>query len=139
MPATATRNQGKSAFVREVLNDNPQANAASVNEAWRAAGRPGDINAGLVNHLRFRMGLSGNLRAKKTAGTKRGPWAQQVRAGTNRTTPATSRGRPIELMNPELSIDRLLMKVAEIGPLSDVEHALREARRQLYAAMVAEA
>ncbi len=35
MPATATRNQGKSKFVKEVLNDNPQANAAAVNEACR--------------------------------------------------------------------------------------------------------
>ena len=65
MPATATRNQGKSNFVREVLNDNPQANAAAVNEAWRAAGRPGRISAGLVNNLRFRLGLSGNLRGRR--------------------------------------------------------------------------
>jgi hypothetical protein len=77
MPATATRNQGRSKFVREVLNDNPQANAAAVNEAWRAAGMSGSISAGLVNHLRSRMGLSGNLQAGRrkrisATGTRQG-------------------------------------------------------------------
>jgi hypothetical protein len=42
-----------------VLKKNPRANAAAVNEAWPAAGRPGDINVGLVNHLRFRLGHGG--------------------------------------------------------------------------------
>jgi hypothetical protein len=36
-------------FVKEMLNDNPRANAAIVNEAWRAAGMSGSISAGLVN------------------------------------------------------------------------------------------
>ena len=96
MPATATRNQGKSKFVREVLNDNPQANAAAVNEAWQAAGMPGSISAGLVNNLRFRLGLSGNLRGRRrkrtrATGTGRGRPAVQVRTGANGGT--TGHGR----------------------------------------------
>ena len=65
MPTVATRNQGKSQFVRDVLDNDPRANARAVNEAWRAAGRPGSIGAGLVNHLRFRMGLSGPIPARR--------------------------------------------------------------------------
>jgi hypothetical protein len=72
MPGAATRNQGKSQFVRDVLSDNPRANAAIVNEAWRAAGMAGSISSGLVNNLRFRMGLSGNLRRKRMTGKRRG-------------------------------------------------------------------
>ncbi len=40
-------------------------------------------------------------------------------------------------MDLEVEIDRLLMKVVEIGQLPDVEDELRKARRQLYAGMVA--
>ena len=40
-------------------------------------------------------------------------------------------------MNLEVEIDRLLMKVVEIGTLPDVENALRKARRHLYAGLVA--
>jgi hypothetical protein len=39
-------------------------------------------------------------------------------------------------MNLEVEIDRLLMKVVEIGTVPDVEDALRKARRHLYAGLV---
>jgi hypothetical protein len=141
MPATATRNQGKSKFVKEVLNDNPQANAAAVNEAWQAAGMPGSISAGLVNHLRFRLGLSGNLRggrrkSTRATGTRRGRPPVQVRTGAKESTRAKTRGRESGLMDVEVEIDRLLMKVVEIGQLPEVEDALRRVRRQIYADMV---
>jgi hypothetical protein len=135
MPATATRGEGKSAFVREVLKADPRANAAAVNEAWRAAGRPGEISAGLVNHLRHRMGLSGNLRGQRTIATGRRR-TLQARAVPNGSTPTIGRGRTNELMALEIEIDRLLMKLAAIGELPDVEDALRQARRSLYSGMV---
>ena len=37
----------------------------------------------------------------------------------------------------EVEIDRLLMKVASIGTLPEVEDSLRKTRRQLYAGLVA--
>ena len=40
-------------------------------------------------------------------------------------------------MDLEVEIDRLLMKVVEIGQLPSVEDALRRVRRQIYAGMVA--
>jgi hypothetical protein len=144
MPATATRNQGKSKFVKEVLNDNPQANAAAVNEAWRAAGMSGSISAGLVNHLRSRLGLAGNLRSGRrkrirATGTRRGRPPMQLRTVVNGSTRAMSRTRGSDLMDLEVEIGRLLMKVVEIGQLPDVEDALRKARHHLYAGLVARA
>jgi len=69
--ATATRNQGKTSFVKEFLGDHPQGNVKAVNEAWAAAGKNGTIGSTLINKMRSQMGLSGNLRAKskpRTAG-----------------------------------------------------------------------
>jgi hypothetical protein len=142
MPATATRNKGRSKFVKEVLNDNPQANAAAVNEAWQAAGMSGSISSGLVNDLRFRLGLSGNLRGgrrKKTRATGEGRSrpSVQVRTGANGSTRAMGRTSGSDLMDVEVEIDRLLMKVVEIGQVPDGEDALRKARHQLYAGIVA--
>ncbi len=140
MPATATRNQGKSKFVKEVLNDNPRANAAAVNEAWRAAGMSGSISAGLVNHLRFRLGLSGNLRGRRrrrtrTTGTRQGRPTMEMGHGMNGSKSEMARKHSSELMGLEVEIDRLLMKVVAIGRLPQVEDALRRVRRQIYAGM----
>jgi hypothetical protein len=139
MPAASTRNQGKSQFVKDVLNNDPRANTAAVNEAWRAAGRTGSVSSGLVNNLRFRMGLSGNLRRRRTTGKKRGRRAVVVLARANGSTPAMARRKTSELMSLEVEIDRQLMKVMEIGQLPDIEDALRSAWRRLYTGMVAEA
>ena len=142
MPSKVTRSQGKSMFVKEVLNDDPLANAAAVNEAWRAAGMAGGISATLVSKIRSRMGQGGTpggrrRRSIKTTGTRRGRPHIQVRAGENGTVPVKARGRMGHLMELEVEIDRLLMKVVEIGTLSEVETALRKARRHLYAGLVA--
>ena len=48
-----------------------------------------------------------------------------------------ARGRMNSLMDLEIEIDRLLMKVAEIGTLPQVEDSLRKTRRQLYAGLAA--
>src|SRR5581483_3897507 len=96
------RSKGKSMFVKEVLNDNPRANAAAVNEAWRAAGMTGSISSGLVNHLRFRMGLSGNLRRRRTTGRRRGRRAVLVQARANRSTPTFASRKTTELMSLEV-------------------------------------
>ena len=69
--ATTTRNLGKTGFVKEVLNENPQANAKAVNEAWKAAGFDGTISPTLVTQMRSKMGLTGNIR--KRAGKTSAP------------------------------------------------------------------
>jgi hypothetical protein len=60
----ATRDQGKTSFVQEFLNKNPQGNVQAVNEAWAAAGKDGTVGSTLIQRLRSEMGLTGNLRAK---------------------------------------------------------------------------
>ena len=60
--ATATaRSLGKTGFVKEFLNDNPQANTRAVNEAWAAAGFEGTISPTLVTKSRSQLGLTGNI------------------------------------------------------------------------------
>jgi hypothetical protein len=152
MPAKSITNRGKSMFVKEVLNDNPLANAQAVNEAWRAAGMSGRISTTLVSNMRSRMGLAGNLRGRRRrrtkttgvaeagsvkSGTRRGRPRRQVQSEATRTTQVKTRGRKSELMNLEIELDRLLMKVVETGALPEVENALRKARRHLYAGLAA--
>jgi hypothetical protein len=60
----------------------------------------------------------------------------QIPSGVNGTAQVKTRGSRNDPMDLEVEIDRLLMKVAEIGTLPDVENALRKARRQLYASLV---
>src|SRR5271157_191270 len=61
MPRTATPTPGKTSFVKEFLNANPQGNTKAVNEAWQAAGFEGTISPTLVNKTRVKMNLTGNL------------------------------------------------------------------------------
>src|SRR6476620_5180239 len=61
MPTTMTRSLGKTGFIKEVLNDNPQAGTRAVNEAWKAAGFEGTIGPTLVTKMRSEMGLTGNI------------------------------------------------------------------------------
>jgi hypothetical protein len=137
MAAKAPHSKGKSMFVKEVLNDNPRANAAIVNEAWRAAGMSGSISAGLVNHLRSRLGFSRNLKGKERSSTKGRPSSVLTNSGATTGKPSKGRRRSSELMDLEAEIDRLLMKVVEIGQLAEVEDSLRKARRQLYRSLAA--
>src|SRR5215471_2530802 len=62
MPTTMTRSLGKTGFIKDYLNDNPEANTRAVNEAWRAAGFEGTISPTLVTSMRSQLGLTGNIR-----------------------------------------------------------------------------
>jgi hypothetical protein len=142
MTVKATRNLGKSMFIKEVLNDDPQANHRAINVRWREAGMSGSISPTLVSRVRSRLGLAGNTRGggrknAKAAGARRGQPAGPARAAAGATTPYQARGRTNSLMDLEVEIDRLLMKVAAIGTLPEVEDSLRKTRRQLYAGLAA--
>jgi hypothetical protein len=149
MPSATTRNQGKTSFVKEVLVDNPQANAKAVNEAWAAAGMGGTISDTLVNKMRSQLGFAGNLRGKRRGrkettareklpytGKKRGrkPKNAIVQAADatvdgNRPRPTPRKGHLIDL---EADLDRLLFKIMNLGGLAEIEDSLRETRRMLY-------
>lgn len=82
--ATATRDRGKTSFVKEFLNRHPQGNVQAVNEAWAAAGNDGSIGATLIQKMRSKMGLSGNLRAtsKPKTAAKRKSAAKKSKMAT---------------------------------------------------------
>ncbi len=66
-------NQGKSAFLKEFLPDNRDADIGAVNSAWNAAGNQGTISESLFGKLRSDLGLTGKVGtkgvvSKKTAG-----------------------------------------------------------------------
>jgi hypothetical protein len=151
MPSTSTRNLGKTSFVKEVLFDDPYANAAAVNQAWITAGMDGTISSTLVNKMRSELGLTGNLRSRPTqtegiatekrayTGKKRGRKPKRTTSATNEaSTRVETRGRKSArseaLVAVEAQIDRLIFMVMEIGGLTAVESALRESRRRLYRA-----
>ncbi len=154
MPATAKRNQGKTEFVRSVLEKNPHANARIVREEWAAAGHSDSISQTLVNKQRSAMGLTGNIkggRPKKSeaagaakpayTGKKRGrkPKSAGVAAagasgnGQSYAGPRVkAAGRPAQLSQIEADIDRLLFRVMSLGGMENIEDSLRRTRRLLY-------
>jgi hypothetical protein len=152
MPAAATKNLGKTSFVKEVLFDNPQANPTAVNEAWTAAGMDGTISPTLVNKMRAELGLAGNLRPQpdktKAVGNSKSA-ARDKKHGKKATAKTRTSGmestkaesfsrrmpRTQALVRIETEIDRLLFQVMNLGGLTDVEDSLRESRRRLYKSM----
>ncbi len=70
MATTATESQGKTSFVKEFLQGNPQANAKAVNEAWTAAEMKGTISHPIISQVRKQLGLTGNLPGKTRNATK---------------------------------------------------------------------
>lgn len=153
-PASATqpRSQGKGSFIKELLFDNPLANAVAVNEAWRSSGMEGTISDSLVNSIRSELGLTGNLRkgtrsdlasgqarsstsktkpkqaSHKTSGTTRTD-ASQAASPSEKTGRADSRDRLLARVEGE--IDRLIFELMALGDMEKAEDALRFARRVL--------
>ncbi|MGO9467402.1 MAG: hypothetical protein ACLQIB_06475 [Isosphaeraceae bacterium] len=135
MASTATKSPGKTGFVKEVLVDNPHANPKAVNEAWTAAGMKGTISAALVNKMRAKLGLTGNLRPKTkkpATGNKRGRRPAATFSAARLDSNGSHGARGQALIELEVEIDRLVCKVIGMGGLPDVVETLITARRLLY-------
>jgi hypothetical protein len=119
--------KGKSSFLKELLVDNPQANAAAANKAWKKAGMKGTISVSLVNKVRSDLGLAGNVRRepKSTVATKTGGKTKAAVVHANRRPD----NREQMLAEVESQIDRLIFGLLEIGGVEKAEDALRAARR----------
>src|SRR5262249_5600834 len=96
----------KSAFVRDFITANPEANRKAVEEAWLAAGHAGAISSALISKISARMGLTANVqnqpeaasssapatkkssKSEGTTGKGRGSKPKRARAETNGTTAA---------------------------------------------------
>jgi hypothetical protein len=143
--SSKTKSQGKSSFIKEVLFDNPKANATAVNVAWKKAGMEGTISDSLVNSMRSQLNLTGNLRktsktssaGNKVQATKSKP-AKSEKAAKIAPTAATtsvpkSRATSLDrvLVEVEGGLDRLIHRLIEVGGLLDIEDALRAVRRRV--------
>ena len=106
----------KSAFVRDFIQQNPEANRKAVEEAWLAAGHDGVISSAVVSKIRAGLGLIGLPRQpeaeaesvasaapstkkpggrKRATGKSRGREPEKVPADANGTTAVLgSRGEP---------------------------------------------
>jgi hypothetical protein len=85
--------QGKSAFVRELLGRDPEADEQAVNEAWQKAGNQGTISGSLIYKIRSGLGLTGKGRSRN------GPEVRTPKRATG------ARGRKAEQANgPESEI-----------------------------------
>ena len=75
-PKVKARDQGKTSFIKEFLNDHPEGNVKAVNEAWTKAGFDGSISNTLVSKMRAQLGLTGNLRSQ--AGEDQGGFGDEA-------------------------------------------------------------
>src|SRR5271166_3806765 len=69
-PKTVTATPGKTSFVKDFLNANPQGTTKTVNEAWQAAGFDGTISHPILSQVRKQLGLTGNLPGKTRTAAK---------------------------------------------------------------------
>ncbi len=143
MPKTAIVSPGKTMFVKEFLNDHPEGNVKAVNEAWTAAGFDGTISTALVYKARASLGLTGNLsgKTKKPKAMTTSTGKKPGRPREEPTAPVTGQprgrksNRSLAVTELEADIDRLIFKVMGVGDLTEIEAALRRARRLLYGAL----
>jgi hypothetical protein len=154
-PKTTTTTPGKTSFVKQFLKDHPTANSRAVNEAWTAGGMQGTISRTLVNKTRIKLtgkglgkartpapkktrapvAVTGNSRVKPTVTGLKPTKVTPINRKPAGQPPGTKTDRTNGLLEVETAIDRLIFTVMGIGNLSDVETALREARRAVYRAM----
>jgi hypothetical protein len=147
--ATKTKGQSKSAFVRDFIQKNPQANRKAVEEAWLAAGHDGVISSALVSNLRSKLGLTAaskkadsNRSSELVIATIRGPRLKKRGRPSKRQEGATnsesakerrrrSGGRSAALAEIEADIDRIIFRLIALGGMADIEDELRRVRRRL--------
>ena len=138
---------GKTKFTEAYLEEHGEGNEESINEAWSAAGNEGTISSSLVYKMRAKLGLTGHGRAgakkprQKPKPSKLGrtinwtassfPSSTGSTKSTGETHETTSSDPHLELDELEDGIDVLIQRIKDHGGLTEVERALRHARRFL--------
>lgn len=125
--------RGKTSFIKEVLYDNPRANATDVNEAWANAGMKGTISKSLVSRLRAELGLTGNLRERPVDPEVDYPVTTRtaVAASPVLRKPGRPSDRDRALAEIEADLDRTIFRLMAVGGFEKVEDELRRVRRLL--------
>jgi hypothetical protein len=136
--STKKGGQKKSEFVRQLLGSKPDVNLKALNEAWKNGGNPGTISSTLLYLIKSKLqGTTKKSSGKKaTAGkaasakpiptkTKKGrPAALEI---NGQSAPTGSKGRLLDELEAE--VDDLIFKLKGLGGMTEVEEALRKARR----------
>jgi hypothetical protein len=134
-------NQGKTAFVTEHLQQNPETTDDEITEAWAAAGNEGVISSSLLYKIRAKRrltrkrgakgrGAGKKVRARSSSMGTRADRIPESVAGTPKPLDRrTNRGRIIEEV--ESDIDRLIFKLIAVGGMDTIEAELRNVRRRL--------
>jgi hypothetical protein len=149
--ATATRTRtptstpGRGGYAKEFLNDHPDATAREVNEAWTKAGMKGTISHSVISEVRKGLGIVGKALGETRKPTSRAtpttkspgkkPTTQISASSSEVGTPRHESARTRALMATEVEIDRLIFQMMRLGDLTEIETALRVARRAVYKAL----
>lgn len=120
----------RSEFIRNILNENPQATASDVADAWTAAGHKEELNKTLYYQTRRTMGLS----TPRGGSKKRGRKPKAVKAAESTPAPAATNGST-DYLAIEKQIDSLVAQADSIGD-SKLAEVLRQARRRVSAKLV---
>jgi hypothetical protein len=133
MVTTATAPEGKTDFVKNVLANNDRANTKAVNDAWKAAGREGQISPTLVNKLRSALGLAGNLRSKNKKKTEPATTAKSAYTGKKRGRKPKQTGIPTVDLTPSYLNGRKANETKDEQPSRGGLNANRKALEELEA------
>ena len=129
--ATAIARGDKTKFVNEFLAKNPQGNLRTVNEAWTAEGMRGTISKSVVDKIRAKLGLTGNLGAKSKVAAKPKTAPKRTRKAT--TTPGKA-GFTKEFLNdhPDATSGEVNEAWTKAGMQGKISHTtVSEVRKSL--------
>jgi hypothetical protein len=136
-------NEGKQAFLEQMLKKNPKVGLEEVVQAWIAAGHEGAISQSYLGKVKSNLGLT-KLRDKS-----RSVASASTKSQTRRAPEPRHAGRPAAAASPERAatragnnhdrsrtldeiesdLDRLMHRMMGVGGLGDAERALRKVRR----------
>ena len=143
LPRNSNRHTRQDQLLERVPPRQSRRQRQSGNEAWTAAGFDGTISETLVYKTRASLGLTGKFSGKTKAaaegkatptGKKRGRPRKEPTAPVTGQPRGRKSNRSLALNELEAEIDRLIFKVMGVGDLTEIEAALRQARRLLYGA-----
>jgi hypothetical protein len=135
MAPTKTKGPNKSEFIRQLLRRDPETNLKAVNAAWKKAGHTGSISNPLFFQVKARAigtttkGLANGATASKATAPK--PTTKNTEPArqhaSKRNVASGSNGGVLDDLEGE--IDGLIFKLMGVGGMTEVEEALRRARR----------
>lgn len=145
--ATATKDENKSAFLRDLFQKNPNLKAADATEAWQKAGHDGAIGSSLFYNIKRESRdakeesspkLTAVPRKRKATSAKTPkakpdskPAGEPIEETVPRTTTARagSSQRERVLDRVEDGIDDLIIELKRLGDMDDALESLRKVRR----------